>query len=131
MQNNRYFHSPSIFIYLFFIFIYLFLFFLILFYKKKKKILFDNNGLNFICSTIEGFNAVTSVLSSIVQKIDKEKDSARLLKHIIRCYHRLTDNPGAKDLLKSHIPPQLKDLSNILDNSTKKILNQLLSSLGI
>jgi CCR4-NOT transcription complex subunit 9 len=80
---------------------------------------------------MEGFNAVTSVLSSIVQKIDKEKDSARLLKHIIRCYYRLTDNPGAKDLLKTSIPLQLKELSNILDNSTKKILGQLFSSLGL
>eukprot|EP01091_Cochliopodium_minus_P012612 TRINITY_DN3854_c0_g2_i1.p1 TRINITY_DN3854_c0_g2~~TRINITY_DN3854_c0_g2_i1.p1 ORF type:complete len:290 (-),score=61.20 TRINITY_DN3854_c0_g2_i1:54-923(-) len=94
-----------------------------------QKILFDNNGLTYICATLERFNAVTTVLSSIVLKIDKEKDSARLLKHIIRCYHRLTENTRAKEALKTVIPPQLKELTNLLDNSTKKVLNQLLTSL--
>ena len=53
-------------------------------------------GLNYICATAERFFAVGAVLGNMVvnqaQQIEGQP-SQRLLKHIIRCYLRLSDNP--------------------------------------
>ncbi|KAL8110104.1 hypothetical protein AgCh_025997 [Apium graveolens] len=38
-----------------------------------------------------------------------EQPSSRLLKHIIRCYLRLSDNPRACDALRSCLPDMLRD----------------------
>ncbi len=58
----------------------------------------------------------------------------RLLKHIIRCYLRLSDNPRARDALKHCLPEQLKDLkftSCLKDDLvTKRWLAQLLVNVG-
>ena len=52
-------------------------------------------GLNYICQTAERFFAVGAVLGNMVvsQAQAQEQPSQRLLKHIIRCYLRLSDNP--------------------------------------
>lgn len=52
-------------------------------------------GLNYICATAERFFAVGAVLGNMVvaQAQAQEQPSQRLLKHIIRCYLRLSDNP--------------------------------------
>jgi CCR4-NOT transcription complex subunit 9 len=52
-------------------------------------------GLNYICATAERFFAVGAVLGNMVvaQAQAAEQPSQRLLKHIIRCYLRLSDNP--------------------------------------
>ena len=57
-----------------------------------QKILLDDVGLNYICATAERFFAVSAVLSAMVAML-AETPSVRLLKHIIRCYLRLSDNP--------------------------------------
>jgi len=57
-----------------------------------QKILLDEVGLNYICATAERFFAVGAVLGSMVTSL-AEQPSVRLLKHIIRCYLRLSDNP--------------------------------------
>lgn len=49
-------------------------------------------GLNYICATAERFFAVGAVLGNMVVTL-AEQPSPRLLKHIIRCYLRLSDNP--------------------------------------
>lgn len=49
-------------------------------------------GLNYICATAERFFAVGAVLANMVVML-AEQPSPRLLKHIIRCYLRLSDNP--------------------------------------
>ncbi len=49
-------------------------------------------GLNYICATAERFFAVGAVLGNMVVLL-AEQPSPRLLKHIIRCYLRLSDNP--------------------------------------
>jgi CCR4-NOT transcription complex subunit 9 len=56
-----------------------------------------------------------------------EKPSARLLKHIIRCYNRLAENPRAKIALKDNMPLILKEskLVQNLDESSKKCLKNL------
>ena len=56
-----------------------------------QKILLDNAGLAYICTTAERFYAVSTVLSNMVTKL-LETPSVRLLKHIVRCYLRLSEN---------------------------------------
>lgn len=72
----------------------------------------DETGLNYICQTYERFSHVAMILvcslnalrlfttnlrrlpwqGKMVLQLAKEQ-SARLLKHVIRCYSRLSDNP--------------------------------------
>ena len=75
-----------------------------------QRILMDDNGLAYICQTFNRFSHVVMVLSKMVAWIAKEQ-SARLLKHVIRCYLRLCDNLRAKEALRQIIPDQLKDLT--------------------
>jgi CCR4-NOT transcription complex subunit 9 len=57
-----------------------------------QKILLDDLGLNYICQTYERFYAVGTVLNNLVSQM-VEQPSLRILKHVVRCYLRLTDNP--------------------------------------
>lgn len=75
-----------------------------------QKILLDDAGLNYICATSERFYAVSTVLSSMVAKV-LENPSNRLLKHIVRCYLRLSEHGRACDALKQCLPESLKDQS--------------------
>ncbi|XP_069122351.1 LOW QUALITY PROTEIN: CCR4-NOT transcription complex subunit 9-like [Argopecten irradians] len=72
------------------------------------------------------------VKGKMVLHLSKEP-SARLLKHVVRCYLRLSDNPRAKEALRQCLPDQLKDatFSPCLkdDNSTKRWLLQLQQNL--
>ncbi|OAJ39375.1 cell differentiation protein rcd1 [Batrachochytrium dendrobatidis JEL423] len=73
-----------------------------------QKILLDEMGLNYICETYERFYAVGTVLSNMVsQLIDQQ--SIRLLKHVIRCYLRLSDNVRAREALRQCLPDPLRD----------------------
>ena len=54
-----------------------------------QRILLDENGLNYVCNTAERFYAVSSVLLKIISG----NPSSRLIKHIVRCYARLSENP--------------------------------------
>ncbi|GAO46673.1 hypothetical protein G7K_0897-t2 [Saitoella complicata NRRL Y-17804] len=57
-----------------------------------QKILLDDLGLAYICQTYERFYAVGTVLGNMVQSL-VEQQAVRLLKHVVRCYLRLSDNP--------------------------------------
>jgi CCR4-NOT transcription complex subunit 9 len=57
-----------------------------------QKMLLDDMGLAYICATAERFYAVSTVLNNMVVTL-VEQPSVRLLKHIIRCFLRLSDNP--------------------------------------
>jgi CCR4-NOT transcription complex subunit 9 len=63
-----------------------------------------------------------------------EAPSVRLLKHIVRCYLRLSDNARARDALRQALPSTLRDetFANALrdDVTVKKWLSQLLSVVG-
>jgi CCR4-NOT transcription complex subunit 9 len=90
-----------------------------------QKIILVDTGLNYFCATSERFFAVSSVLANMV----KDSPSGRLLKHIIRCYLRLSDHPRARDALKGFLPEQLRDntfdaLANE-DPTMKKWLQEL------
>lgn len=97
-----------------------------------QKILLDETGLSYICQTYERFSHVAMILGKMVLQLSKEQ-SGRLLKHVVRCYLRLSDNPRAKEALRQCLPDQLKDstFQNVLkdDTSTKRWLQQLFKNL--
>jgi len=68
----------------------------------------------------------------MVHQLSKER-SVRLLKHVVRCYLRLSDNPRAREALRQCLPDQLKDTTFQAclreDLSTKRWLSQLLRNL--
>jgi len=99
-----------------------------------QKILLDDAGLNYICQTGERFCAVCSVLAHMVDDlVNSGKDDQRLLRHIIRCYHRLADNPKAREALKQMLPEALRDpdKKKITDEAVKRWHTQLLENLKL
>eukprot|EP00978_Attheya_sp_CCMP212_P008558 scaffold20070_cov58-Attheya_sp.AAC.6 len=95
-----------------------------------QKILLDEIGLLYVCATSERFYAVGTVLSNMVTLL-KSNPSVRLLKHIVRCYLRLSDNARAREALRESLPAALRDETfgaALRDDVTvKKWLGQLLS----
>lgn len=98
-----------------------------------QKILLDSVGLAYICATAERFFAVSAVLASVVAALP-DAPSARLLKHVTRCYLRLSDNARAREALRQCLPPLLTDpgLTACLgdDVQTRGWLAQLLVNVG-
>ena len=98
-----------------------------------QKILSDEVGLSYICATAERCYAVGTVLGGMVTQL-AEQPSVRLLKHIIRCYLRLSDNPRARECLRQCFPDQLRDPAFTAylkdDVATQKWLVQLLMQLN-
>ncbi|KAL7831503.1 hypothetical protein SRHO_G00310060 [Serrasalmus rhombeus] len=97
-----------------------------------QKILLDDTGLAYICQTYERFSHVAMILGKMVLQLSKEP-SARLLKHVVRCYLRLSDNSRAREALRQCLPDQLKDttFAQVLkdDTTTKRWLAQLVKNL--
>eukprot|EP00914_Ancora_sagittata_P005700 GHVO01011599.1.p1 GENE.GHVO01011599.1~~GHVO01011599.1.p1 ORF type:complete len:393 (+),score=63.99 GHVO01011599.1:29-1180(+) len=97
-----------------------------------QKILLDDSGLGYICATPERFYAVASVISNMAVNLAAHP-SPRLLKHIIRCFLRLTDNHRALQALKTTLPDVIMNGENAFasclreDALTKKWLEQLLT----
>jgi CCR4-NOT transcription complex subunit 9 len=91
-----------------------------------QKILISDQGLNYICLTPERFTAVATVLRGMVGS----DCTARLLRHIIRCFLRLSEHPKARDALKKCLPDELRNdafAKTIADDpNMKKWLVQLL-----
>lgn len=98
-----------------------------------QKILLDPAGLSYICATAERFFAVGAVLSSMVSGL-AEQPSVRLLKHIVRCYLRLSDNSRAREALRQCLPDPLRNpqFTSCLkdDVTTRRWLAQLLVNVG-
>lgn len=98
-----------------------------------QKILLDETGLTYICHTYERFYAVGTVLSNMVSQL-VETQAVRLLKHVVRCYLRLSDNPRAREALRACLPDSLKDntFQGLLrgDMVTKRCLTTLLNNLN-
>lgn len=88
-------------------------------------------GLNYICATAERFFAVSTVLSNMVSTL-QEQPSVRLLKHIVRCYLRLSENLRAREALRQCLPDNLRNTSYTacLNTDTKRWLAQLLINIG-
>lgn len=98
-----------------------------------QKILLDDTGLAYICQTYERFSHVAMILGKMVISLAKEQ-SSRLLKHVVRCYLRLSDNSRAREALRQCLPDQLKDntFQNCLkdDRSTQHWLRTLHKNLS-
>ncbi|KAM7537481.1 hypothetical protein Aperf_G00000072407 [Anoplocephala perfoliata] len=73
-----------------------------------QKLLQDNTGLEYICQTYDRFSHVSSILNAMVGQLVRER-SIRLLKHVIRCYQRLADNPRACEALSKCFPTAFVD----------------------
>ena len=88
-----------------------------------QRILLDDSGLKYICEKQERLSAINTVLGFMI----KNKPSPRLVKHIIRSYCRLAENPEGKNLLKNNLPQEMKEVEfiNSLDESSKKWLQNL------
>lgn len=115
-----------------------------------QKILLDDSGLSYICQTYDRFSHVAIILVSfflefsfnfftenlqqgkMVISLAKEP-SSRLLKHVVRCYLRLSDNARAREALRRCLPDQLRDstFNQCLqeDRSTKHWLSLLIKNL--
>jgi CCR4-NOT transcription complex subunit 9 len=98
-----------------------------------QKILLDEVGLSYVCATAERFYAVSQVLNNMIGLLI-QVPSVRLLKHIVRCYLRLSDNLRAREALKQCLPMSLRDdtFAKALrdDVTVKKWLSQLLNVVG-
>ena len=99
-----------------------------------QKILLDEMGLSYICATYERFHTVSAILTKMVRGLE-DRPSVRLLKHICRCYLRLSENGRARDALRTMLPQRLRDgtFSELLkdDPVTKRWLAQLLYNIGV
>lgn len=99
-----------------------------------QKILLADIGLQYVCATLERFYAVTNVLKDMVEHLTIHTPPGRLLKHIIRCYLRLSDDLEARRLLKVVLPQKLRDntFTEVLkdDVGSKRCLAQLLLTLN-
>lgn len=96
-----------------------------------QKIMLDDVGLCYVCATPERMVSVATILSNVVVSLaDQPSKATRLLKHIIRCYLRLSDDLRARAALGHCLPAALKDgtFSDCLvdDPATRRCLQQLL-----
>eukprot|EP00049_Salpingoeca_infusionum_P000811 m.42529 g.42529 ORF g.42529 m.42529 type:complete len:410 (-) comp10704_c0_seq1:796-2025(-) len=73
-----------------------------------QKILQDPKGLAYICATLDRFRHVSFILSKMVQQLAKNP-SVRLMKHVVKCFVRLSENERAAMALQSNLPVQLRD----------------------
>ncbi|XP_074380348.1 uncharacterized protein LOC141721342 isoform X2 [Apium graveolens] len=73
-----------------------------------QRILSNDDGLTFICTTPERFFTVRQVLANMIAAL-AEQPSSGLLKQVIRCYLRLADNLRACDALTICLPSMLRD----------------------
>ncbi len=100
-----------------------------------QKVLLDDTGLAHMCQTAERFFALSSVLATMVTKLT-EQPSVRLLKHIVRCYLRLSEHPTAREALKRCLPEVFRDPYVIVnqlrqEEAALKWLQSLLKNLDI
>ncbi|KAK0602392.1 hypothetical protein LWI29_032874 [Acer saccharum] len=99
-----------------------------------QKILLDDVGLDYICTTAESLFALGRVLGNMVAAL-AEQPSSRLFKQIIQCYLRLSENARACYALRSCLPDMLRDgtFSSCLreDPTTRHWLQQLLYNVHV
>lgn len=97
-----------------------------------QKILMDDSGLAYVCQTYDRFEAVSNVLKLMIEQLTANP-TARLLRHVIRCYLRLSDNLDARTALVERLPTELTDntFDSMLreDPATRQSLQELLKRL--
>ncbi|CAM8896463.1 unnamed protein product [Rhodiola kirilowii] len=101
-----------------------------------QKILLDEVGLTYMCTNADYLFALVKVLNNMVATLAEQPSSSRLLKHIIRCYLRLTDDPRACEALRSCLADMLRlrdaTFSSCLreDPTTRRWLQQLIHNIS-
>ncbi|XP_052144933.1 cell differentiation protein rcd1-like [Oryza glaberrima] len=93
-----------------------------------EKIVVDDAGLAYVCANADRFYAVGAALATVVTSM-VDQPSKRLLKHVIRCYLRMSENPRGFAALQTCLPPQLKDgtfNSSLRDDPSGRHLHQQL-----
>ncbi|CAI9099105.1 OLC1v1035876C1 [Oldenlandia corymbosa var. corymbosa] len=100
------------------------------------RILQEEFGLEYVCSTEERLISITRVLGEMVTTKLCEESSHYILKLIVQCYIRLSDHPKACESLRQCLPSCFRDasFSRFLgeDLETSKCLQQLLHNvLGV
>ena len=108
-----------------------------------QKILLDDQGLSYVCTTYERFHTVLLVLAKMIEQLAAAtvpatagalNSSGRLLKHVVRCYMRLLDNLEARKALANILPEPLRDGTFLVilqdDVATKRCLAQLLLNIS-
>lgn len=102
------------------------------------KILQDDYGLNYVCETEEKLVALALILKDIIEEIaktpkdpDQNRESSRLLRHIIRCLLRLSENPSAAQYLGQYIPDCIKYNTNEItdDDQIRRWTSSLLRNI--
>ncbi|KAL2496049.1 cell differentiation protein rcd1-like [Forsythia ovata] len=93
------------------------------------KILQDGEGLEYVCVAPDRFYTVGRVLRNLVAGL-VEQPSPRLLKHIIKCYVRISEDQRGRIALRDSLPAILMDgtFNSLLneDPMMKRCLQQLL-----
>lgn len=97
-----------------------------------QKILSDENGLVYLCQTFDRLHTVCSVLNNMIDTM-KETPSQRLLKHIVRCFLRISEHSKGRDFLRKYIPTSFKEPSQamMMDENTRRWLTTTLYNLGM
>jgi CCR4-NOT transcription complex subunit 9 len=98
-----------------------------------QKIVTDNYGLEYACEFNGRFKEILHTLAIMIQQL-QEGASLRILKHVIKCYLRLSEHPAARKVLREVLPEALRDatFSHILkdDAMAKRWLAHLLANLS-
>jgi len=106
-----------------------------------QKILLDDAGLAHVCETAGRIHFIAHVLGMVVMGL-RESPSPRLLKHIIRCYLRLSDSELARKLfmdqtsgaplpIQAFLTPEILDcLREDKDIAPRKWLVQFFINIG-
>ncbi|TPP46686.1 Cell differentiation family, Rcd1-like protein [Leishmania donovani] len=102
-----------------------------------QKLLMSDQGLVYACQNPSRFTAVADVLHRMVAEKGQQNEHVcgpRLLKHIIRCYLRLSENERAREALPKILPEELRNntFQEYLDEdiNMRKWLLQLLVNVG-
>lgn len=102
-----------------------------------QKLLMSEQGLSYACQNPNRFTAVADVLHKMVSEKGPQGEhvcGSRLLKHIIRCYLRLSENERAREALPKILPEELRNntFQEYLDEdqNMRKWLLQLLVNTG-
>ena len=102
-----------------------------------QRILLDDHGLIYVCQTEERLFALAQILKDIIEEIAKnpndERETQRLLRHIIRCLLRLSENPYANQHLAQFVPDCIRGnyAALIQDEQVRKWNANLLRNLRL
>lgn len=72
-----------------------------------QKILIDDYGLSFICDSEARLTTVLDHFAAVLRLPNDNGKTTRLLKHVIRCYLRITESEKGLKILRKNAPQEL------------------------